>query len=528
MSELPKSWCNVEIEHVLKPLDNGKVIQQGWSPQCEKEPAKIEEWGVLKTTAIQEGYFLPDENKKLPKSLDPRTAIEIKAGDILMTCAGPRNRCGVTSFVKETRPRLMMSGKMYRFRADPQKIDPSYLEAFLLSQDAKVAIDRMKTGINDSGLNLTHSRFLKLAIPLAPLNEQKRVVRKIEELFSKLNNGIENLKTARAQLKIYRHAIFKHAFEGKLTHEWRIKNEAVIEPVSNLLCRVSDNRTSHYNSRMEEYKATLKDWQSQQKKGKPPNKPRKDPEITPHIDEFRDLPVLPKEWMWVLLAQLSYHIVDGTHKTPRYVQEGVPFISAKDINNFRISFEDTRYITQDEHEELVKRCQPKKGCVLITKSGTIGRVAVVQTDAAFSLFESVANVPVIEPIYPDYIAYISYLSATGAFGATKQKGVAVRHLHLEDLRRIPIPLPPIEEQKQIIMLLNEAISVIENLENEIDDQLQKSEALRQSILKKAFSGQLIAQNPADEPASLLLERIRSEKATPKPTVKKPKDKKRAA
>lgn len=511
MSELPKNWCAVEIEQVLQPLDNGKVIQQGWSPQCEKEPASLEEWGVLKTTAIQEGYFLPEENKKLPSALEARPAIEVKPGDILMTCAGPRNRCGVTSFVKETRPRLMMSGKMYRFRADQHKIDPSYLEAFLLSQDAKVAIDRMKTGINDSGLNLTHSRFLKLNIPLAPLNEQKRVVRKIEELFSKLNNGIENLKNARAQLRIYRHAIFKHAFEGKLTHEWRIKNKAAIEPVSKLLCRVNDNRTSHYNSRMEEYKITLKHWQSQQKKGKPPNKPRKDPEITPHIDEFKDLPVLPKEWMWVLLAQLSHHIVDGTHKTPRYVQEGVPFISAKDINNFRISFEDTRYITQDEHEELIKRCQPKKGCVLITKSGTIGRVAVVKTDAAFSLFESVANVPVIEPINSDYIAYISYLSATGAFGATKQKGVAVRHLHLEDLRRIPIPLPPIEEQKQIIMLLNEAISVIENLENEIDAQLQKSEVLRQSILKKAFSGQLVAQDAKDEPASALLSRIRAEK-----------------
>jgi restriction endonuclease S subunit len=213
MSELPKNWCTVEIEQVLQPLDNGKVIQQGWSPQCEKHPASSEEWGVLKTTAVQEGYFLPDENKKLPNSLDPRPAIEIKAGDILMTCAGPRNRCGVTSFVKKTRPRLMMSGKMYRFRADPQKIDPSYLEAFLLSQDAKVAIDRMKTGINDSGLNLTHSRFLKLIVPLAPIREQQRILSKIEELFSELDKGIESLKTARAQLKIYRQAVLKHAFE---------------------------------------------------------------------------------------------------------------------------------------------------------------------------------------------------------------------------------------------------------------------------------------------------------------------------
>ena len=144
MINLPKSWCVVEIEQVLSPLSNGNVIQQGWSPQCEKYSSSIEEWGVLKTTAIQEGYFLPEENKKLPNNMEPRPSIEVKSGDILMTCAGPRNRCGVTCFVKKTRPNLMMSGKIYRFRADQRKIDPAYLEAFLLSQDAKVEIDKMK------------------------------------------------------------------------------------------------------------------------------------------------------------------------------------------------------------------------------------------------------------------------------------------------------------------------------------------------------------------------------------------------
>jgi len=179
MSELPKSWCSTEIEHILKPLETGKVIQQGWSPQCEKIPSQDNEWGVLKTTAIQEGFFLPKENKKLPEHLEPRSAIEIKSGDILMTCAGPRNRCGVTCFVKETRGRLMMSGKMYRFRTDQEKVSSKYLEAFLLSQEAKFEIDKMKTGISDSGLNLTHGRFKTLSVPIASINEQKRIVAKI-------------------------------------------------------------------------------------------------------------------------------------------------------------------------------------------------------------------------------------------------------------------------------------------------------------------------------------------------------------
>jgi type I restriction enzyme, S subunit len=179
---LPKTWVAATIDEVLVPNENGKPFQQGWSPQCEKAPAEPDEWGVLKTTAIQEGEFLEVENKSLPDALRPKPHLEVNEGDILMTCAGPRSRCGVTCLVKRTRPRLMISGKMYRFRPDSERILPEYLESYLLSRDAKQAIDRMKTGISDSGLNLTHSRFAELFVPVAPLNEQRRIVGKIEEL----------------------------------------------------------------------------------------------------------------------------------------------------------------------------------------------------------------------------------------------------------------------------------------------------------------------------------------------------------
>lgn len=440
MSEVPKSWCKVEIEHVLKPLDNGKVIQQGWSPQCEKEPAKIDEWGVLKTTAIQEGYFLPDENKKLPKSLDPRPAIEIKAGDILMTCAGPRNRCGVTSFVKETRPRLMMSGKMYRFRADQQKIDPSYLEAFLLSQDAKIAIDRMKTGINDSGLNLTHSRFLKLAIPLAPTDEQKRIVAKIEELFSELDSGTQSLKTAREQLKVYRQAVLKHAFEGKLTAPWREKNK------------------------------------------------------------------VSSDWKPVKLEEII-KVSSGKNLTAKQMREGsYPVYGGNGINGYHDEF------NVSEKKLVIGRVGVKCGVTHITEE------KCWVTDNALIVDFLVNNIDM--NFFEKRLGYenLNKLSAS-----TAQPVISGSKIY-----SVEMLLPSLEEQRYIASAVDHFISVAEKLENTIDAELQKSDALRQSILKKAFSGQLVAQNPTDEPASLLLERIRSEKTTPKPTTKKAKEKRRAA
>src|SRR5690554_2529630 len=116
MTELPSGWLSTKIVEVLQLNNNGKPFQQGWSPQCDNGPAGDNEWGVLKTTAIQDGEYWGHENKRLPDHLDPRPPIEVGKGDVLMTCAGPRNRCGVTCLVTETRKKLMMSGKMYRFR----------------------------------------------------------------------------------------------------------------------------------------------------------------------------------------------------------------------------------------------------------------------------------------------------------------------------------------------------------------------------------------------------------------------------
>ena len=125
--ELPEGWAKAVLPDVLAPRSDDRLIQQGWSPQCEAEPAEDGQWGVLKTTAIQEGRFEPQHNKRLPEGLEARPGIEVAEGDLLMTCAGPRARCGVPCLVGAVRPRLMLSGKIYRFRADDRVVDPAYL-----------------------------------------------------------------------------------------------------------------------------------------------------------------------------------------------------------------------------------------------------------------------------------------------------------------------------------------------------------------------------------------------------------------
>lgn len=190
-----EGWQWLTLDDVLIQQANRKKVQQGWSPKCHDFPAATGAWGVLKTTAIQAGRFEPEHNKALPDHLDPKPGIEVESGDLLITCAGPRSRCGVPTLVRSTPERLMMSGKMYRFRAD-DRLDPRFLELWLLSPDAQRQIDAMKTGISDSGLNLTHGRFTRLPVPVPPLAEQQRIADLLEDHLSRLDAADAYLEAA--------------------------------------------------------------------------------------------------------------------------------------------------------------------------------------------------------------------------------------------------------------------------------------------------------------------------------------------
>src|SRR5690242_2927709 len=134
MNVLRENWIYKRIEEILLPLEDGKVLHQGWSPRCEPYPSrKNTEWAALKTTAIQDGWFDDSFNKRLPDTLMPKPHLEVHPGDILITAAGPRDRCGVACLVTKTRPRLMISGKMYRFRANESLVTPEFLLAYLRS-----------------------------------------------------------------------------------------------------------------------------------------------------------------------------------------------------------------------------------------------------------------------------------------------------------------------------------------------------------------------------------------------------------
>ena len=440
----------VKIIDVLVPTPSGKHLQQGWSPQCKKVPAQEGAWGVLKTTAIQEGQFWPFENKALPGTLEPRPHIEVQVGDILMTCAGPRNRCGVTCLVRDTQPNLMLSGKMYRFRPDVRVISPTYLEQFLHSRDAKVAIDRMKTGISDSGLNLTHSRFAELTIPLPPIKEQMRITESLEELQSELDKANEILKLARKQIDLLDQSILENAFAGA---------NDVIE----LRHLISQKLSNGYS-------------------GKP-------------VKHTTDIRVL------TLSATTSGKFDGSKHK----------------------------YLDEEGLELRDIWCEPND--ILIQRGNTIEYVGVpaIYTEAPRKyifpdlMIRARADE---EKISTKYLYFALSSPRSRNYLRTKAKGSAgtMPKISQAILNTLPIPYFSREIQGQIVSDIETRISNSSFIRHALEESIEKTGILRQSILKKAFSGQLVDQDPNDEPALVGLERIKAENARQTKPGKKKKRK----
>jgi type I restriction enzyme S subunit len=375
---------------------------------------------------------------------------------------------------------------------------------------------------------ISGTAFGKLPFPLPPTNEQKRIVAKIEELFSELDSGIQSLKIAREQLKVYRQAVLKHAFEGKLTAPWREKNKDKLESADQLLARIKREREEHYQQELKEYSIALKQWEKDRDAAKKPNKPNKPSAINKISDEkLAELAPLPLGWSWLQVSDLCDVVRGGSPRPagdPQYYDGNIPFLKVADITRKAGAYLDSyTYTIKPAGLTKTRLISPKK--LLLSNSGaTLGVPKICLIEATFN-----DGIAAFLGLAEELLIYHYYfwLSKTDKLRAINQ-GAAQPNLNTDLIKEFFIPICFSEEMKLVAQEIESKLSVCDQLELEIEINLQKSEALRQSILKKAFSGQLVAQAPADEPASALLERIRTEKATSRPTARKLKDKKRAA
>lgn len=215
-----------------------ETVYQGWSPKCERDASTDPEiWAVIKTTAIQPMRFLPAENKRLPSALTPRPHLQLAQGDLVMTRAGPRTRAGVTCLVRQSRSRLMLCDKAYLIRCKDNIVLPMYLEVCLNAPHIVDALDALKTGISDSGVNLTQTRLKELVIPIPSLAEQHVIVEAVEDQLSVIDHLEADLEAKVKSAQGLRQSILRHAFTGQL-----VPQDANDKPVAELLKCIAAER----------------------------------------------------------------------------------------------------------------------------------------------------------------------------------------------------------------------------------------------------------------------------------------------
>ncbi len=356
--------------------------------------------------------------------------------------------------------------------------------------------------------SLKLSKVAEVRVLVAPTAEQRRIVAEIEKQFTRLEAAVAALKRVQANLKCYRAAVLKSA-EGRL-----VPTEAELaraegrsyEPADQLLQRILAERRARWEAaQLAKFRASGKEPKDDKWKAK--YKEPGAPETAAHE--------IPEGWTLVNLGQVAWSVKDGPHYSPSYVEAGIPFITGGQVRPSGVDFASAKRISPETHAQLCQRCRPERGDVLYTKGGTTGIARVNTYDTEFSVWVHVAVLKLVETIEPFYIQHA--LNSPDCYAQAQRftHGVGNQDLGLTRMIRITFGLPPLAEQQRIVAEVDRRLSIIEELEMQVEANLKRAERLRQAILKRAFEGKLVPQDPDDEPASVLLGRIRAEREAKK-------------
>ncbi|MBI1808048.1 MAG: restriction endonuclease subunit S [Ignavibacteria bacterium] len=370
-----------------------------------------------------------------------------------------------------------------------------YLAHWLKHQKQK--LEREATGTTFK--EISKAKLRGFDFPLPPLPEQHRIVAKIEELFTKLDAGVKALNEIKVQLKRYRQSVLKSAFEGKLTAEWRNAHKGELGSASILLEQIKEERKKKLGNRYKEF---------------------------PPIDTS-ELPELPEGWVWANLEELAANepnsITDGPFgsnlKTSHYTTHGPRVIRLQNIADGEF-IDEYAHISPNHFNSLKKHqifagdiviaslgSEPPRSCIIPESVG----VAIVKADCIrFNTHPLMKN---------RWINFALNSDPTRKWGAKVVHGVGRPRLGLGKIRMIPIPVPSATEQNQIVSEIERCFSVADAIEKTVEQSLAQSERLRQSILKRAFEGKLVPQDPTDPPASELLEQIKRDRREQERTVR---------
>jgi type I restriction enzyme S subunit len=438
--DVPTSWAWVTF---------GEIFQCRLGKMLDKAKNKGRSHPYLRNANVRWAAFDLSDVLEMRISDEELNDVSVQRGDLVICEGGEPGRAAVW----EGDEGFVIQKALHRAR--PVFVNSHYYQLHLAIDAASGRLAELLTGATIK--HLTGQSLHRHLVTLPPLAEQDRIVARVNELMALLDrleaarNKRESLRAAArdSAWAALRGAVDSIASAVNWTRIAQSMTALVDLPVDLSALRANIKQLAVRGRLVEQRQA---------------DEPAAGLLKRIGVREFQASEDLPQGWSLCRIASLAAHIVDGTHHTPTYVEAGIPFVSAKDIDGEAINFVGARRIAEAEYAELSRRCNPKRGNVLVTKSGSIGRVAVVATDEPFTLFESVALIPLLDPLSPQYVAMVVEVEVAGAFGQARTKGAAVKHLHLKELRELLVPVPPLEEQHRIVAKVDELMALCDALE----------------------------------------------------------------
>lgn len=489
MSELPEGWAKCEIGDVA-------TVAGGGTPDSHDLQNFSTDNGIAWLTpadlsGYQQIYISRGQRFLTEKGFKQSSAKLLPRGTVLFSSRAPIGYVAIAA-------NEISTNQGFKSFVCGDGVNSQYLYYWL--RFATPLAEELASGTTFpeiSGKNAS-----RIPLRLAPVDEQLRIAAKLEKLVGRVDVVQARLVTIPRILKRFRQSVLAAACSGRLTADWR-ENNVILESAGKLFSQIQRERKRYYKELC--HRASLK--------GK--RRPKNSDSNAQSRSTVGELPELPTTWGYFRLDEVSHLVTDGTHKTPKYFGSGKPFLSVKNVRPFLIRDADIKFISEEEHQEINSRCNPEKGDILYTKVGaTFGYAAENVLSYPFSIFVSLALIKPVIPFFSSKFAELA-MNSEVVFSQARERvsGIGTPDLHLVEIRDFRIPLPPVAEQQEIVRRVEALFKTADAIEARYRTAKAHVDKLMQSILAKAFRGELVPQDPNDEPASVLVERVRSQRKT---------------
>lgn len=511
-SKAPRGWAPATIDLVVSA--DGVFCDGDWVETKDQDPDG--DVRLIQLADIGDGEFLDKSARFLTKTKARELNCTFLAeGDLLIArMPDPLGRACI--FPLSGTERFVTVVDVCIVRIDPKYANTKYLMHVINSPTLRSQIEAFKSG--STRKRISRGNLARVQFPVSPRTEQDRIVAKIEELLSELDNGIEDLKTAKAQLLVYRQAVLKHAFEGKLTARWRKQNKDKLASPDHLLKRIQRARGVDHLPQMDEHQTAVTNAENhrQSKEAEKPTPRIGALAITP--DELAKLPMLPAEWTYVRLSEIAEIGSGMSVSKSRLLIDPitVPYLRVANVQRGHLDL--SNITTMEIERDQLSRLKLKKWDVLFNEGGDrdkLGRGWIWESQIEPCITQN--HVFRASPYLPSmmHAKFISYWGNTFGQNYFLDEGKQTTNLASINkgvLSNFPVPLASLEEQEEIVTEIDEKLTMSKQLELEVTTALERLLILKSAILDNAFSGKLVEQDRKDEPASALLERIRGDKA----------------